>query len=164
MGTMTPASLVNRRQEILEIAASHGMRNVRVFGSVARGDARLDSDLDLLVDVDRVYLQHIRDALGDIHTYTSGGRAAFFADRMRQDATLRKLQVIGEAVKRLSEDSKGCDVGGAGGTTTAATDIGSVRGRRAVGSGPARDHRNPRATTPLMLVRKRATTLPAQPP
>jgi uncharacterized protein with HEPN domain len=30
----------------------------------------------------------------------------FIADRMRQDATLRKLQIIGEAVKRLSEDSK----------------------------------------------------------
>jgi uncharacterized protein with HEPN domain len=42
----------------------------------------------------------------NIHTYTSGGRAAFFADRMRQDATLRKPQVIGEAVKRLSADTK----------------------------------------------------------
>jgi len=55
---------------------------------------------------DRAYLQHIRDALEDIHRYTSGGRQAFFVDRMRQDATLRKLQVIGEAVKRLSEDTK----------------------------------------------------------
>jgi hypothetical protein len=38
---------------------------------------------------DRVYLQHIRDALDDIATYTNVGRDAFFADRMRQDATLR---------------------------------------------------------------------------
>ncbi len=38
------------REEILRIAASHGARNVRVFGSVARGDAGPDSDLDLLVD------------------------------------------------------------------------------------------------------------------
>jgi hypothetical protein len=45
----------------------------------------------------RVYLEHIRDALEDIATYTNVGREAFFADRMRQDATLRKLQVIGEA-------------------------------------------------------------------
>ena len=37
-------------EEILRIAASHGARNVRVFGSVARGDAGPDSDLDLLVD------------------------------------------------------------------------------------------------------------------
>ena len=55
---------------------------------------------------DRVYLQHIRDALHDIETYTSTGRPSFFADRMRQDATLRKLQVIGEAVKSLSEGTK----------------------------------------------------------
>ncbi len=49
---------------------------------------------------DRVYLEHIRA------TYTNAGRGAFFADRMRQDATLRKLQVIGQAVKNLSEDAK----------------------------------------------------------
>lgn len=55
---------------------------------------------------DRVYLEHIRDALDDIATYTNVGPEAFFADRMRQDATLRKLQVIGEAVKNLSEDVK----------------------------------------------------------
>ena len=45
---------------------------------------------------DRVYLQHIRDALEDIATYVGAGRDAFFAERMRQDATIRKLQVIGE--------------------------------------------------------------------
>jgi uncharacterized protein with HEPN domain len=55
---------------------------------------------------DRAYLEHIRDALSDIATYTNVGRGAFFADRMRQDATLRKLQVIGQAVKNLSEDTK----------------------------------------------------------
>ena len=52
---------------------------------------------------DRVYLQHIRDALDDIAAYASTGRDAFFAERMRQDATIRKLQVIGEAVKNLSD-------------------------------------------------------------
>jgi len=55
---------------------------------------------------DRVYLQHIRDALADIATYASAGREAFFAERMRQDATIRKLQVIGQAVKNLSDTSK----------------------------------------------------------
>jgi uncharacterized protein with HEPN domain len=55
---------------------------------------------------DRVYLEHIRDALDDVSTYTNVGREAFIAERMRQDATLRKLQVIGEAVKNLSEDAK----------------------------------------------------------
>jgi hypothetical protein len=37
-------------REILELARRHGMRNVRVFGSMARGEAGADSDLDLLVD------------------------------------------------------------------------------------------------------------------
>jgi uncharacterized protein with HEPN domain len=55
---------------------------------------------------DRVYLEHIRDALDDIAAYASAGRDAFFAERMRQDATIRKLQVIGQAVKNLSDLSK----------------------------------------------------------
>jgi uncharacterized protein with HEPN domain len=55
---------------------------------------------------DRVYLEHIRDALDDIAMYASAGRAAFFADRMRQDATLRKLEVIGQAVKNLSDGAR----------------------------------------------------------
>lgn len=38
-----------RRKEILEIAARHGAHDVRIFGSVARGDAADASDLDLLV-------------------------------------------------------------------------------------------------------------------
>jgi predicted nucleotidyltransferase len=37
--------------EIPRIAARHGARNVRVFGSVARGEAGPQSDIDLLVDV-----------------------------------------------------------------------------------------------------------------
>jgi uncharacterized protein len=41
----------DRRGDILRIAGRHGVTNVQVFGSVARGDARADSDIDLLVDV-----------------------------------------------------------------------------------------------------------------
>jgi uncharacterized protein len=41
----------DKREEILQVAARHGAYNVRVFGSVARGEAGPDSDLDLLVDV-----------------------------------------------------------------------------------------------------------------
>ena len=55
---------------------------------------------------DHVYLEHIRDALNDIATYTADGRDAFFDERMRQDATLRKLGVIGEAAKKLSDETK----------------------------------------------------------
>ena len=40
------------RQEILRLAQKYGARNVRIFGSVARGDAREDSDIDVLVDLE----------------------------------------------------------------------------------------------------------------
>lgn len=41
--------LRGKRKEILEIAKRHGADQVRVFGSVARGEAGADSDIDLLV-------------------------------------------------------------------------------------------------------------------
>jgi len=42
--------LREKRQEILTIAAKHGAYNVRIFGSVARGEADEHSDVDILVD------------------------------------------------------------------------------------------------------------------
>jgi len=39
-----------RRNDILEIARKHGATNVRIFGSVMRGDDGPASDIDLLVD------------------------------------------------------------------------------------------------------------------
>lgn len=44
------SALVERyREQILSLAARHGARNVRVFGSLARGEGGESSDLDLLV-------------------------------------------------------------------------------------------------------------------
>ena len=42
--------LYDQRSQILAIAEKHGAYNVRVFGSVARGEATEDSDIDFLVD------------------------------------------------------------------------------------------------------------------
>jgi uncharacterized protein len=40
------------REEILKIAAKYGAYNIRVFGSVARGEAKPDSDVDFLVELE----------------------------------------------------------------------------------------------------------------
>lgn len=44
--------LRRNRRAVMELAERRGARNVRVFGSVARGEDRDDSDIDLLVDLD----------------------------------------------------------------------------------------------------------------
>lgn len=53
--------LKDKRDEILRIAAKHGARNVRVFGSAARGEAGSASDIDLLVEFEsgRSLLDHV---------------------------------------------------------------------------------------------------------
>ncbi len=43
------SALAKRRREIIDLAAQHGFRNVRVFGSVVRGEDGPESDIDLLV-------------------------------------------------------------------------------------------------------------------
>ena len=47
-----PELLQQKRRQILEIAEGHGARNVRLFGSVARGEATESSDLDLLIEME----------------------------------------------------------------------------------------------------------------
>ena len=47
--------LKEKRQDILRVAEQHGAYNVRVFGSVARGEASPDSDIDFLVEVGPVH-------------------------------------------------------------------------------------------------------------
>lgn len=57
----TVTTLRSRRTEILDVARKHGARNVRVFGSAARGDAGPDSDVDILVELEpgRSLLDHV---------------------------------------------------------------------------------------------------------
>jgi uncharacterized protein len=42
-----------QREEILRIAAKHGVTSIRVFGSVARGEAGPESDVDFLIEAGR---------------------------------------------------------------------------------------------------------------
>jgi len=85
----------DRREEILRIAARHGAHNVRVFGSVARGEARPDSDVDFLVDMDPGrtlldmggLLMELREILGrEVDVVTERGLKARIRDRIIKEA------------------------------------------------------------------------------
>jgi predicted nucleotidyltransferase len=84
-----------KRQEILVIAARHGARNVRVFGSTARGEVGPESDLDLLVDfepqrslLDQVALiQDLEDLLGrKVDVATEDALHWYIRDRVMEAA------------------------------------------------------------------------------
>lgn len=45
--------IAENRDAILELAKTHGARHVRVFGSMARGDAGPESDVDILVELEK---------------------------------------------------------------------------------------------------------------
>jgi uncharacterized protein with HEPN domain len=55
---------------------------------------------------DRAYLLHIRDAAARILSYTAEGQAMFIADVRTQDAAIRNLEIIGEAAKNLSVETR----------------------------------------------------------
>jgi uncharacterized protein len=87
------ASVVRqRRRELLDLARRYGARNVRVFGSAARGEAGPDSDVDLLVDLEP-------------------GRTLLDLVGLRQDATallgvdvdVATLDMLREPVRREAE-------------------------------------------------------------
>lgn len=63
----------DKREAVLELARKHGGFNVRVFGSVARGEARPDSDVDLY---DSVENEKIWEAVEDHITPESQHRKA----------------------------------------------------------------------------------------
>ena len=51
---------------------------------------------------DRLYLQHILNAIVKVETYTAVGRDVFMSSSHWQDAVIRQPEIIGEATKRLS--------------------------------------------------------------
>jgi uncharacterized protein len=44
--------IIHKRADILSLAVRHGARNVRLFGSIVRGEADAQSDIDILVDLE----------------------------------------------------------------------------------------------------------------
>lgn len=55
---------------------------------------------------DRVYLEHIIEAIEKVVAYSAPGWEEFQRNPMAQDAVIRNLEIIGEATKRLAEDTK----------------------------------------------------------
>jgi uncharacterized protein len=87
--------LKTRRNQILEIAQKHGARNLRVFGSVARGEGNEQSDLDFLVEVGPVHsawfpaglIADLEDLLGvPVDVATEDGLHWFIKERVLEEA------------------------------------------------------------------------------
>jgi predicted nucleotidyltransferase len=92
---MDTGAVFEKKKEILKIAAEHGARNVRIFGSVARGEARADSDVDFLVDMEPGrtlfdmggLLMDLRDLLGlEVDVVTEHGLKPRIRDRVLKEA------------------------------------------------------------------------------
>jgi predicted nucleotidyltransferase len=88
-------SIRRYRREILAAAARHGARNVRVFGSVARGDDDEGSDVDVLIDVEPgrtlldviAFEQDLQQLLGrKVEVLTDGGLSPYLQQRILAEA------------------------------------------------------------------------------
>jgi uncharacterized protein len=87
--------LQDKRDEILRIAGAHGARNVRVFGSVSRGEAGTKSDVDLLVKLEpgRSLLdliaikQELEDLLGrEVDVVTEDAVSPYIREQVLKEA------------------------------------------------------------------------------
>jgi hypothetical protein len=85
----------DRMAEIVRLAAMRGCRNVRVFGSVATGENRPDSDVDFLVDLEpghtifdlARFLGDLRELLGtEIDVVESRSLHPYIRDRVLAEA------------------------------------------------------------------------------
>jgi predicted nucleotidyltransferase len=90
-----PEFLEANREDILRIAARHGASNVRLFGSLARGHAAADSDVDLLVTLEKgrslfdlgALLEELKAHLGrDVDVVTENGLRARIRERVLKEA------------------------------------------------------------------------------
>jgi uncharacterized protein with HEPN domain len=60
---------------------------------------------------ERVYLLHALEAIDAIVSYTTDGRDAFFADGKTQDAVIRNIEILGQAVKGISDETRALEPG-----------------------------------------------------
>ena len=90
-------TLKDKRPQILQIAASHGAQNVRVFGSLARGEAGPDSDVDILITLeagrsllDLIGLkQDLEDLLGcKVDVVTEAAVSPYLRERVLKEAVI----------------------------------------------------------------------------
>lgn len=86
-----------RRGDILQLAERYGMLRVRVFGSVARGEANAQSDIDFLVEVERGrslldlagFELDLKDLLGcKVDVITEGGISPYIEKRVLREAVV----------------------------------------------------------------------------
>ena len=84
-----------KRPDMLHVAAHYGARDVRIFGSLARGEARPDSDVDLLITLepgrsllDLIALkQDLEDLLGcRVDVVTDAAVSPYLRERVLKDA------------------------------------------------------------------------------
>jgi predicted nucleotidyltransferase len=94
---MSLEALRAHRLKILELAARHGARNVRVFGSTVRGEAGPLSDIDLLVDVEPgrtlldviAFEQDVEELLGcSVEVLTDAGLSPYLQQRILAEAAV----------------------------------------------------------------------------
>ena len=87
--------LKEKRQDILRLAARHGAYNVRMFGSVVRGEAGPDSDVDFMVELEPdkslfdlgALLMDLQALLGrEVDVVTEQGLHWYIRDRVVQEA------------------------------------------------------------------------------
>lgn len=90
-----PSEIIQKRDDILEIAKRFGASNIRIFGSVAKGESGPESDIDFLVDFEkgRSLLDHaslklaLEDLLGiSVDVATEKGLKDRIRDRVLKEA------------------------------------------------------------------------------
>lgn len=87
--------LQKKRTKILQLANKHGAKNIRIFGSFARGDNTPESDADFLVDMqgsllNRIaFMQELEDLLGrKVDVLTEKSVHWYVRERILQEAVL----------------------------------------------------------------------------